>query len=67
MDLIDVETGPWGGLVLLALLVAVIGALVFTTTFISAVLLIAIVLVPIALVLFFGGKRLGRRLIHGSR
>ena len=66
MDLIDIEAGPWGGFILLTFLALAIAALWFTTWIVSGILLVLVVLVPIALVVYFGGRRIARRLVHGS-
>lgn len=66
MNLFNIEAGPWGGLILILVLVGVVAALWFTTWIVSGVAL-AIVIALVALVLYFGGRRISRRLVHGKR
>jgi fatty acid desaturase len=65
MKLLNIETGPWGGLVLVVFVALAIAAIYFTTWIVSGILLVLLVLVPVALVVYFGGRRLAHRLMHG--
>jgi fatty acid desaturase len=65
MSLLNIEAGPWGGLVLIVALLATVAALYFTTWIVSGVALVLVVVVPIALALYFGGRRVSHRLVHG--
>jgi len=67
MNLFNIEAGPWGAFVLLVAAALAIWALVMTSWVWSGIAFVILVVVPITLILYFGGRRLGTRLIHGGR
>lgn len=67
MNLFNIEAGPWGGLVLVALVALSVIALYFTSWIVSGMLFVILILVPIAAIVYFGGRRVSRRLVHGGK
>lgn len=67
MSLFNIEAGPWGGLILLAFVAAAIVSIYFTSWIVSGALLVLVVILPVCLIVYFGGRRLSNRLIHGGR
>lgn len=67
MSYLNIEAGPWASLVLIVIVLAALAALYFTTWIVSGFALILLIIVPIGLLLYFGGKRVNRRLVHGKR
>lgn len=65
MSLFNIEAGPWGGFVLILFVVGALFALYFTTWIVSGGLLVLFLLL-VAILVYFGGKRIARRLVHGS-
>jgi uncharacterized membrane protein len=61
------EVGPWGGVVLLVLLIGLVLAVQLTSFLLSGVALFVVVILPIAAIVYFAGRRIARRFVHGSR
>lgn len=66
MRLLNIESGPWGGFILVMTLLASAFVLYFASWFVSGLLAVAVIVVPIALVTYIFGRRIMRRLVHGK-
>lgn len=66
MRLFNIEAGPWGGFILILLVLGFFAAIYFTSWLMSGIVLGAVIGV-ILVAVYFGGKRVNRRLVHGRR
>lgn len=65
MRLMNIEAGPWFGLLAIVAVALIVIAFVFTTWWVTAVV-VAIGIVIVGVIVYYLGTRADKRLRHGS-